>query len=435
MAAAGEESQGGSGARTGEVALLVALAVGALAALLGVDYLPTNDGPRHVFAVHAANHLEDVESGYASFFEPASPVTSLGFQTLFGPLERRLPWRTALSIALGAMLLLWTLSAYAFARAVHPGRGGLGLALAAAAFQWSLYMGLFSFYMATGFGLLVLAVAFARSPWSPRRRAILCALLLAQALFHVAAAVVTGIVLAILVLCRSSRSRLAADLASLGAIAAPAALVALSVAASGLEGLVAQSEAEGAARYERAPLWTLGRCFLGGPAWRAWPLTLLAASAPLLAVARRGSARRPEDRALLIAGSLLLAAAAMLPLHVPAWQFLSVRFVPVACCVLVAALPLERLRGVAARRVAIACLVAFAATSTAWAAGYNRDLAARSADALSGLDAPLERDGPRLPVVLDPGLPATPLDPGAMPYAAPLANLGHLYAVCRTTSR
>jgi hypothetical protein len=431
MAAAGDASHGGTGARAGEASLLVALAAAALAALFLVDYLPTNDGPRHIFAIHAANHLDDVESGYGSFFEPSSPVTSLGFQTLFAPLESWLPWRTALTLAQGAMLLLWTLSAYAFARAVHPGRGWLGLALAAAAFQWSLYMGLFSFYIASGVGLVVLAVAFARSVWTVQRRAILCALLFAQALFHVAAAAATGIVLAILVLCRSPRSELAASLAWLAGIAAPAALVALSVAASGFEGLVAQSEAEGAARYESAPLWTLGRCFLGGPAWRAWPLTLLAAAAPVIAVATRGTGRRPEDRALVIAGSLLLAAAAMLPLHVPAWQFLSVRFVPIACCVLVAALPLERVHGTAARRTAISCLVAFAAASTAWAADYNRNLAARSADALSGLDAPLIRNGPRLPIVLDPGLPATSFDPGAMPFAAPLANLGHLYAVAQ----
>jgi len=431
MAAADYPSHGSAGARTGEVILLAALAAATLAALLSVDYLPTNDGPRHIFAIHAANHLDEPGTGYGLFFEPSYPVTSLGFQTIFGPLERWLPWRTALQLALGAMLLLWTFAAHAFARAVHPGRGWLGLALAAGAFQWSLYMGLFSFYIATATGLFVLAVAFGPSPWTGRRRAVLCALLLTQALFHVAAAVATGIVLILLVVCRSPRSDLAAALAWLAAIVAPAALVALSVAASGLEGLVAQSEAEGAARYESAPLWTLGRCFLGGPAWRAWPLTLLAAAVPLLALAKRGTARRPEDRALVMAGSLLLAAAALLPLHVPAWQFLSVRFVPIACCVLVAAAPLECVRRAAARRGAIACIVVFATASTLWAAGYNRDLAARSADALSGLAAPLARNGPRLPVVLDPGLPATARGSGAMPFAAPLANLGHLYAVAQ----
>jgi len=177
MAAADDPSHGSAGARTGEVILLAALAAATLAALLSVDYLPTNDGPRHIFAIHAANHLDEPGTGYGLFFEPSYPVTSLGFQTIFGPLERWLPWRTALQLALGAMLLLWTFAAHAFARAVHPGRGWLGLALAAGAFQWSLYMGLFSFYIATATGLFVLAVAFGPSPWTGRRRAVLCALL------------------------------------------------------------------------------------------------------------------------------------------------------------------------------------------------------------------------------------------------------------------
>jgi hypothetical protein len=403
-----------------------------LAALWCVDYLPTQDGPQHVFSAYAAHRLADPERGYGRFLERASPVTNLGFATLYGALEPLLPWRRALAAALGVQVALWSAGAFALARALAPGRAWLGVALSAAALQWSLYMGLFSFHLATGLGLVVLPVAVAPPRWTSRRALLLSALLLLQALCHVVAALATGGALAALALFRAPPGGRLRALARVAAIGAPAACVALALARVGLETLgdLNQGTTGPVLRPGPAPWWALGKCLASGPAWRAWPLTLLALASPVVALALRAR-RSPEDRALLVAGTALVAAAAALPLHVRAWDFFSVRFLPLGVACLVVALPFERLAP-AAQRAAAAALAAFAFAATGWAALYHRELSARAGDALAGLDAPLARSGPRLPIVLDPYL-GRPLDDARarVPYAVPLLNLGALYAVAQ----
>ena len=402
-----------------------------VAAVWCVDYLPTHDGPQHIFAVHAANHLDDATNGYGRYLELASPVTNHGFALLYAPFDRFLPWRLALRLALSLLVLLWAAGSFAFARAVHPARGWLGVALSAAAFQWSFYMGLFSFQAATGFGLLVLAFGFGVPRWDGRRRLLLGFLLLIQALLHVVPAIVTGGTLAILALFRADPRARLRELGRIALLGAPAAAVVAALAWVGLATL-GDFNQEGATgwRSERAGFWTLAGCFVSGPAWRAWPLTLLALASPVVAFAARRAALRAEDRALLAAGGLLLGAALALPLDLRAWDFFSVRFAPMAACTLLLALPFERLSPMRLRRAAAAALVGYAFAASAWAFAHHRELAARGEAALAGLDAPLSRSGPRLPIVLDPYLGRAVNDREAVvPYAVPLLNLGQLYAV------
>lgn len=406
--------------------LLLAL----LAALWCVDYLPTQDGPQHVYSVHAAHRLEDPRLGYGRWLEPGTPVTNLGFAWVYGALERALPWRRALALALGVQVVVWSAGAFALARGIAPGRAWLGVALSAAALQWSLYMGLFSYHLASGLGLLALALGVAAPRWSPRRALTLAALLLVQALCHVVPAIATGFALACLSLARAAPGGRMQAFARLVAIGAPAACVAIALASVGLETLGDYNQGTTAPVLHAgpAPWWAFAKCFASGPAWRAWPLTLLALASPVVALAAR-TPRRSEDRALLAAGVALLAAAAVLPLHIRAWDFFSVRFLPLgtACCLVV--LPFERLAP-SARRAAATAIAAFALAATGWAGLYHRELEARAADALAGLDAPLAVAGPRLPIVLDPYL-GRPLDDAAarVPFAVPLLNLGALYAV------
>jgi hypothetical protein len=399
-------------------------------AVWGVDYLPTNDGPRHVFAVHAAARLEVVEAGYGQFFEAAHPITSRGFAAIFGPLDRVLPWREALRLSLALMVVLWGLGALWFAHAVHPGRAWLGVAIAAGALQWSLYMGFFSFYVATASGLFVAALAFRRPAWSRGERGLLAALLLVQALFHVVAAAATGLLIACLALARAApggRLRAAVGVALLGgpAAAVVVALLTLDLGGPAVDDRTAQSGGVW------APFWALGRCFVSGPPWRAWPLTLLALAAPLAWRKLARGALRAEDRALLLAGGLLLAVALALPLHLPFWEYASVRFLPLGVCALVLAIPLERLRWPLLRRGLLVGIGVFALLSPAWAWQHHRGLRRDGAEALSGLDADLQRRGPRLPVLLGDTRPGAAGAAAAVPYAAPLANLGHLYAVAQ----
>jgi hypothetical protein len=421
-----------AGHERGAAAVHALVLAALLAALWCVDYLPTQDGPQHVFSVHALHRLDDPRLGYGRWLEPGTPITNLGFHWVYGGLERFLPWRQALALALGLQVAVWSAGAFALARSVGPGRAWLGVALSAAALQWSLYMGLFSYHLATGLGLQALAVGAAAPRWSTRRALILSALLLVQALGHVVPAIATGFVLACLALARARPGARLRALLQLGAIGAPAACVALALARVGLATLGDYNQGTTGPVLDPgpAPWWALAKCFTSGPAWRAWPLTLLALASPLIAFAAR-TARRIEDRALLAAGTVLLAAAALLPLHIRAWDFFSVRFLPlgIACCVVT--LPFERLAP-RARRFAAAALAGFALASTAWAAGYHRELEGRAAEALAGLDAPLAIAGPRMPIVLDPYL-GRPLDNAAasVPFAVPLLNLGALYAVAQ----
>lgn len=409
-----------------------ALLVLSVVAGAGVSYLPTNDGPRHLFAIHAAAHLDDDTTGWGRYFASETPVTSHGFGVLFGPLDHWLPWQLALRASLALMLMLWVGGAFLFVYTLHPARAWLGLVLGAAAFQWTLYMGFFSFYIATAMGLFVLAFAIRqaeRSPENPRLAArqqleghlLLGVLLGCQALLHVVAAALTGLVVAFLLIgCAPARSRLRAAF-HVVCLGLPAGIVAAWV----LLADIGASPADLPQDADSTPWWAYGRCLMGGPGWRAWPVTLLALLGLLLAPL----SSRPVDRALWSAGGALALLAWLLPLHIPSWHFVSVRVLPGAACVLVALLPVERIRAPRLGAAVSASALLFALASTAWAYHYNRDLEARSADALSGLSRDLKRSGPRLPINLDPGLGRSPTRHGDMPYAVPLANLGHLYAL------
>jgi hypothetical protein len=405
----------------------------AVAGVWCVDYLPTHDGPQHIFSVHAASRLDDPATGWGRFLEPGLPLTNHGFALVFGPFDRVLPWRTATRIALTALVLTWCAGALLLARALHPARLWLGVVLAAGAFQWSFYMGLFSFHLATGLALLTLALAVASPGTSWLRGAMLAGLLLVVALAHVAAAALAGAFLVAFEVARAPAGGRRRALGRAALLGAPAALLAAALLAPGLGGFERANAAGGEAwSPQRAPLWTLGSCFFAGPAWRAWPATLLAAAAPFgwLALRRRPRAT-PEDCALVVVGAVLLLGAALLPLHLPAWDFFSVRLLPLAVAGLLLSWPFEALAA-RPRRALGAALAGFAAASALWPLAYNRELAARAAPALAGLDAPLRRDGPRLPIVLDPYL-GRPLDDSRarVPYAVPLLNLGQLYAMAQ----
>ena len=417
--------RGRAGLRAAQVALLAGLVL----AVVSVPYLPTNDGPQHIFTLHATNHLEAPDRGWSQWLEPHQPLSSRGFATVFTPLDLLLSWRAATRVALAVMVAVWAAGAFALARAIHPGRGWLGVAVAAAALQWALYMGFFNFYLASGFGLFVLAIAFRGAPETPARLTVLALMLLVQALFHLVAAALTGLVLVVLALVRSGPGRRSADLLRVALVGAPAAVIALAATAVRVtSGMQVEVDANVGGTGLLSPWWTLARCFTGGPAWRAWPLTLAALISIGLGLGLRRRNRSAADRALLIAGGALFAAAALLPLHLPSWHFFSVRFLPLGIPLLVLALPVESLPPLARRGVSLACLV-FAGTAALWAAAHHRDLAARSAPALAGLESGISRQGPRLPIVLDPLLGRTVEDAKAdMPFTAPFLNLGKLYA-------
>ncbi len=410
------------------VGAVCALCAIALVTIWSVDYLPTHDGPQHIFTVHAKQHLGDPSNGYARWLEVGHPITAHGFAPVFGPFDRWLPWRTAYRASLSVMLLGWILGAVAFARSLDSRRAWLGVALAAASFQWSLYMGLFSFYIATAFGLWVLAYVASRRRWSTRERVIAGGLLLAQALFHVFPALLTAAAASALVGSRTPPVRRPREALAMSLALLPTLAIAAAVALGSAQQTQLLGRSSEAWTYQWPGLWTLGKAMTGGPAWRAWAPTLLAIVLSAVALGRFRDRLRPGDWMLLLAGGTGLVCAITLPLHLAGWDFFSVRFLPFALTCLLLAFPLEALTPRTRRGFAGGC-VALAIASHLWALDYNRELDRRSAPALRGLETTVARSGPRLAVVMDPYL-GRPLDDreAPMPFVVPLLNLGQLYA-------
>ena len=412
--------------------VLFALATGLASALLLVaiwivPVIPTNDGPQHVYAAHVSAHYDDPAAGYWKYYELAVPVTNIGFSTMFSVLEGFLPWRHALRVTLTVIVLTWSWGFMSLVLAIDRRRWALGLLGFATALNWSFYMGIWNFVLAIGLGFATLALAIRRSAPESLDRFFVAVLLLLGALSHVVAAVFTGAVLVLVVLFRTPPERRIRELGLLLATGAPMAAIV---------GLVARSSSTLSAPGP-TPIGTLwvplserlaqfGACFAGGPAWRAWGVVAFAALG-LCDVAvrmRRRKAARHEV-ALFVGAALMTAAALTTPFHLRVWQFFSPRFLPFAVLGLVPLFAVHR-RG---PRIAVLALAAsYAGSSIGWSIHYHRALAAQVTDALAGIDQPIRRAGPRLPIMLDPLAGRAALRDGPMPYTEPLRNIGNLYA-------
>ncbi|MEZ4441887.1 MAG: hypothetical protein R3B72_22495 [Polyangiaceae bacterium] len=407
-----------------------ALSVAAVATVLLVPYLPTSDGPHHIFHGMVANHYGDPARGYADYLEPGRAVTSLGFHALFGVLESFLPWRRAVQAVLAIIVLVWGWSYLLFASRLRPERAALGLIGFAAALGWPLYMGLFSFSLATALGWLVLALAIGRDRWRPLDRLGLGVALLVVAMAHLFPALVVGLVLLCIVAFRSEPGTRAKEIAWLAVMG----LGPLAIAAWALRGgpgeLLGSTETVGL--FDRFRL--LAKASVSGPTWRGGLFAVAAlgglASFAVTAFRRTDDEITPLDRAVALAATLLVLAGLVAPLHVAGWEFFAPRFLPVGLGLGLLLLPVERLRA----ELGLALAGGWSLAAIVWAGWFHRDLEARTAVALSGLDAPITRHGPRLGVVLDPdaGLPRSDAWRDAeVPFIHPLYNLGLLYAAAQ----
>ncbi len=420
------------------VALTLVAAAGLVAQIWLIDYLPTHDGPQHVFLGHVGNHFADAGAGYDRFLERGHPLTALGFYGLFSTFERLLPWRSALRAALTVIVLVWGTGHLAFSARLHPRRAALGLLGFATAVSWSLHMGFFSYCLSMGMAFWILALAVPSGDrgapaWSPLRRVLLGALLTATGVVHIFGAQVAGLGLLAMVLATATPSRRLRELGLLAAMGAPCVLLLMSAESPAVETTSTTWLDLG------QHLTTLPRTFLPGPLWRTWPPVLagIAGCALALRVARRAwpTLSMSERAAVGLASSAaaLLALGLTAPLHLPRWEFFSPRFLAFGVLGGASFLPLERLSK-AGHRAAVAGLSLFTAASLGWGFRASSDLRARSDEALSGLAAPVHRSGPRLILALDPSAGLSP-EPGSsgedqlIPFLFPLRNLGSLYAV------
>jgi hypothetical protein len=138
----------------------------------------------------------------------------------------------------------------------------------------------------------------------------------------------------------------------------------------------------------------------------------------------------PAEKALAWLALAFLALTVVSPLHIPGWQCFAPRFtIPTLALGLSLVRVPERVSPRMAR--AIVPLVAAACLgSDLVSARLHHELADGCADELSGLDAPLHFEGPRLPIIIDP-ICGTPHDPaqGPVPRASLAYNTPLLYLV------
>src|SRR5208282_4563077 len=113
----------------------------------------------------------------------------------------------------------------ALVRALAPGRLPLAFFGFPLALSWSLYMGFFAFVLSSGVGLYLIAASL--GPPSTARRALLAALLLLQAGLHMFPAILTGLVIAALLVARAPPGERLRALGRAALVGVPAAALVL----------------------------------------------------------------------------------------------------------------------------------------------------------------------------------------------------------------
>jgi hypothetical protein len=372
----------------------VLLSVVLVGSLWCVPYLPTNDGPEAVFAVHMENHFGDPGVIYPDVFVPTSQFAGRGFTVLFEPLEDSLGWQRGLQVALSVMVLLNAWGLFALVRAVDPRRTALAFLGFPLALSWTLYMGFFAFVISSGVGLLILAFAIGRRGEGVVRRALVAALLLLQAFLHMFGAVLTGVALVTIRVARARKGRRLAEVVKVGLTGVPAALLAVRAVQVAHAGAVDAAFSHGFAWMpwqELLRVWP--RTVAPGQLPDALVVTLLVlVSAGVAGVRATKPATSPTDRATAVLAILFLVTSLVAPRDVPGWQLFAERFVGIGLALLLVTLPLER-----APRHTPALVFAASLLSLLLAYPLHQRLAATTADALAGTEAPVKRHGIWLP--------------------------------------
>ena len=149
------------------VALAVSFGLG-LATLWSVDYLPTSDGPQHIFIGHAENLYSDPGTIYGKQFVPQLQFAGRGFALWWTPLEPLLGFRDATRVVL-SLFYSWCFAGYALlVHALGKPRRWLALLGCGVALCWPLYMGFFPYYAGIGIGLMLLGFVARRATFDRR---------------------------------------------------------------------------------------------------------------------------------------------------------------------------------------------------------------------------------------------------------------------------
>ncbi len=397
-----------------------------MATLWCVDYLPTNDGPQHIFLGHAENLYADPSTIYGQQLIPQLQFAGRGFALWWTPLEPLLGFRDATRVVL-SLFYSWSFAGYVLlVHALGKSRRWLSLLGCGVSLCWPLYMGFLPYYAGIGIGLLILAYVARRATFDRRAALVVGAGLALEFVHHAFSVVPTILFVCILVVARSAPSERRSALLRIALCLVPALLGILTLVWFRPENPAGLQEFHWEPLARRALI--LPRVLWSGSTPTRWlgnALLVVGFIASLVGFRRLERTERAYALCAWTAGLLLL----VLPIVIPGWQFFNVRFAPFFVVFTLPLIPLERLRrpavGSALSLLSAGCFVASAFV-------FHRSLRAACADDLAGLSLPIKRSGYRLPIALDPfcGLPRDATQ-APVPFLGPARQLGALYAVAQ----
>jgi hypothetical protein len=401
--------------------LVGVLSAGAMAAVLGVPYVGTHDGPNHFVNCVLAERLSaDPSARLHDYLEVGSALSGQGFHVACRGLVGWMDPFLAYALTLAGMLVLLGVAATVLAKALDATGPAWAFGFAVTA-CWVFYMGFLSFHISVALGLIAVALAVRMELAVPRPYLGLAILLLIGAYAHIFQAALTGAAVLVVLLARAPagmRMRIVVRAALAGF---PAAFLFFCVLALFVGKARFAGVAEGQAanpEHLRAPLQDLVETFAGGVGPRAWGLAGLAVVSLAVGLARLRHAS-PAQRALLAVAVVGLGASLVVPFHLGRWSYFAPRLslFPLLLAPAAASWPAGW-----SRRAAEALFVAAAAASLFYVGAYHQRLYAALSPDLAALELPVTRTGPRLPIILTAAQPD-------FAHVEPAVMLGHLYMV------
>jgi hypothetical protein len=396
------------------LALALILSVLVVGVLWSVPYVATHDGPNHIASCVLEKRAQDPANPVSRWIQPGSPITYHGYHSICAALEGVAGWRWAHRLTLTLIALFFALAYDYCARGLdrtHPLRLlGFGFAL-----PWAMYMGFFDYLLASAMLFFVAGFLIRREHLRAIEWIEIGAAILAVALVHVFVAAALGPLVVLLTVMREAPAERVKALGKSILAGAPAMLLALS-ARGGTDAGDSSVWPEGIDRLRQ-----LGATALGGSESRTWVPIAFAFAALTLGGHELWKRRAISARAIVgLYGALLMIAYFAAPLHMDRWAFFSPRFAFLALAVSPLALPSRWFEKGPGFGLILGAVLAFDVSSLLWAGSYQQKFEPLVEEAMSGLAAPIHRDGPRLPLFVVEG-------PRDLPDAEPLIMMGHLY--------